>query len=89
MMLRPIPPAPKTTTDSPIFNLALFSTTPKPVVCNYIAKGLKLDSQSFSQSIGDNQTVTLDFTSQIGGPSQKSKGIFMSGYYNPNVTGQQ
>lgn len=64
-------------------------TTPKPVVCNYIAKGLKLDSQSFSQSIGDNQTVTLDFTSQIGGPSQKSKGIFMSGYYNPNVTGQQ
>ena len=53
----------------------------KPIVCNYVIKGLKLDSESFSQSIGDNQTVTLDFSTQIGGPSQKSKGIFMSGYY--------
>ena len=53
----------------------------KPIVCNYVIKGLKLDSESFTQSIGDNQTVTLDFSTQIGGPSQKSKGIFMSGYY--------
>jgi hypothetical protein len=56
--------------------------SPKPIVCNYVIKGLKLNSQSFSQSIGDNQTVSLDFSTQIGGPEQKSKGIFMSGYHN-------
>ena len=56
--------------------------SPKPIVCNYVVKGLKLDSESFSQSIGDNQTVTLDFSTQIGGPTQKNKGIFMSGYHN-------
>ena len=31
-MFRPMPPAPNTTTDSPILSLALFSATPKPVV---------------------------------------------------------
>tara|TARA_Y100000401_G_scaffold115625_1_gene119685 strand:- start:604 stop:2058 length:1455 start_codon:yes stop_codon:yes gene_type:complete len=60
-------------------------TDPKPIVCNYIVKGLKLDSESFSSDIGSNKTVTLDFSTQIGGPSQKNKGIFMSGYHNPDV----
>src|SRR5262245_20226058 len=31
-MLSPTPPAPNTTTDSPIFTLALLTTTPNPVV---------------------------------------------------------
>ena len=57
-------------------------TSPKPIVCNYVVKGLKLDSQSFSSDIGSNKTVTLDFSTQVGGPSQKNKGIFMSGYHN-------
>jgi len=56
--------------------------SPKPIVCNYVIKGLKLDSQSFSSDIGSNKTVTLDFSTQIGGPTQKNKGIFMSGYHN-------
>ena len=55
---------------------------PKKAVVNYLVKGLKLDSQSFSSDIGSNKTVTLDFTSQIGGPDQFSHGVFMSGYYN-------
>tara|TARA_B100000519_G_C14213698_1_gene423883 strand:+ start:23 stop:1429 length:1407 start_codon:yes stop_codon:yes gene_type:complete len=59
-----------------------FAGSTKPIVCNYVLKGLKLDSQSFSSDIGSNKTVTLDFSTQIGGPSQKSKGIFMSGYHN-------
>ena len=46
----------------------------------YLVRGLKIDSESFSSSIGDNKTVTLDFSSQIGGPEQKGVGIFMSGY---------
>ena len=59
-------------------------TDPKPIVCNYIVKGLKLDSESFSSDIGSNKTVTLDFSTQIGGPSQKNKGIFMSGSHSIN-----
>ena len=35
------------------------------IICNYFLKGLKLDSQSFAGGIGDNKSVTLDFTSQI------------------------
>lgn len=49
------------------------------VVCNYIVKGLKVDSQSFTSSIGDNKSVTLDFSAQIGGPNQSGMGVFMSG----------
>ena len=49
------------------------------VVCNYIVKGVKIDSQSFTSSIGDNKSVTLDFSAQIGGPNQVGMGVFMSG----------
>ena len=49
------------------------------VICNYIVKGLKLDSESFSSSIGDNKSVTLDLSCQIGGPTQSGVGLFMSG----------
>ena len=59
-------------------------TSPKPIVCNYVVKGLKLNSESYSSDIGSNKTVSLDFTTQIGGPSQKSKGVFMSGYHSIN-----
>jgi hypothetical protein len=55
---------------------------PKKAIVNYIIKGLKLDSQSFSSDIGSNKSVTLDFSSQVGGPDQFAHGVFMSGYYN-------
>ena len=51
------------------------------VAANYILKGIKLDSQSFSLGMGDNKTVSLSFSSQIGGPEQSGLGLFMSGYY--------
>lgn len=51
----------------------------RQALCNYILKGLKLDSQSFSSDIGSNKTVTLDFSTQIGGPDQFAHGVFMSG----------
>jgi len=54
----------------------------KAVVCNYIVKGLKLDSESYSSDIGSNKTVTLDFSAQVGGPDQSGQGVFMSGFYN-------
>ena len=58
----------------------------KPVVCSYFVKGLKIDSQSFTASIGDNKTVSLEMTAQIGGPEQSGHGVFMSGSYNTQQT---
>ena len=55
-------------------------------VCNYILKGVKLNSQSFSSDIGSNKTVTLDFSTQIGGPDQFDHGVFMSGYHTPDAS---
>ena len=56
--------------------------TPKPVVVAYLMRDLKIDSESFSSSIGDNKSATLDFSCQIGGPEQKNVGVFMSGWHN-------
>jgi hypothetical protein len=45
----------------------------------YTLKGIKIDSQSFSSSIGSNKTVDLTFSTQIGGPNDENNGVFMSG----------
>jgi len=55
--------------------------TTKDTVMNYEMKGVKLDSESYSSSIGDNKTVTYDFSCQVGGPDQTDVGVFMSGFY--------
>ena len=54
----------------------------RPIAIAYLARDLKIDSESFTSSIGDNKSVTLDFTCQIGGPEQTNVGVFMSGWYN-------
>ena len=41
-----------------------------------------LDSESFSSAIGDNKTVDLTFSTQIGGPEEVGVGVFVSGYEN-------
>jgi len=46
---------------------------------DYHIKKAKLDSEEFSSSIGDNKSVTLNFSAQVGGPSQNDIGFFMSG----------
>jgi hypothetical protein len=51
-------------------------STPKMV---YTLKGCKLDSESFSSSIGSNKTVDLTFSTQIGGPTDNAHGVFVSG----------
>lgn len=43
----------------------------------YTLKGAKLDSQEFSSSIGDNKSVSLTFSAQIGGPSETTVGLFI------------
>ena len=56
----------------------------KTTVCKYVLKDMKPDSQSFSSSIGDNKSVTLDFSTQIGGPRQTDVGLFMAGITQTN-----
>ena len=41
-----------------------------------------LDSESFSSSIGDNKSVDLTFSTQIGGPEEQGIGVFISGFEN-------
>ena len=47
--------------------------------CKYILKKARLDGHSYSTSIGDNKTVTLNMSSQIGSAQQSDVGLFMSG----------
>jgi hypothetical protein len=41
-----------------------------------------LDSESFSSAIGDNKTVDLTFSTQVGGPEESAVGVFFSGIEN-------
>jgi hypothetical protein len=59
------------------------TTLPSPYALKYTLKGAKLDSQSFSSAIGDNKSVTLAFSAQIGGPNDTNKGLFIETSTNP------
>jgi len=48
-------------------------------IAAYVLKNMKPEAQSYSSSIGDNKTVTLDFATQIGGPNQTDVGLFFKG----------
>ena len=45
----------------------------------YTLKGAKLDSENFSSTIGDNKTVDLSFSAQVGGADDPGKGVYISG----------
>ena len=49
------------------------------VAMRYIFKGARLESESFSSTIGDNKTVDLTFTAQVGGPDDPNNGVYISG----------
>jgi hypothetical protein len=42
-------------------------------------KGAKLESESYSSSIGSNKTVDLVFNAQVAGPNDTDNGLFVSG----------
>ena len=42
-------------------------------------RGAKLDSENFSSTLGDNKTVELSFSCQVGGADDPAKGIYISG----------
>lgn len=52
------------------------------VAMKYVIKGAQLESESFSSSIGDNKTVDLTWTAQVGGPEDKTRGIQIMGSRN-------
>lgn len=45
----------------------------------YRALGVKLSNQALSSSIGPSDSITLSYVGQIGGPSDTTAGIFLSG----------
>jgi cell division protease FtsH len=47
----------------------------------YGISGALLSSETYSENLGDNQTVDLTFGLQLGGANDTENGIFMSGSY--------
>lgn len=44
-------------------------------------KNARLDSENFTSAIGDNETVDITFSTQIGGSNDTENGLFMEGSY--------
>lgn len=51
------------------------------VLAQYNVRNAKINRTSYSDSIGSNRSVTLNFTSEIGGPASTNVGLFLSGVY--------
>jgi len=69
------------TTYTPIVTIEKPICNDNTVVAQFKLKGAKLDSQEFSSDIGANKTVTLTFSTQVGGPQDLNNGLFISGQY--------
>lgn len=51
----------------------------------YTIKGAIFQGESYSQGIGDNETVDITYTVQIGGSNDTENGLFMSGSYQNSL----
>jgi hypothetical protein len=59
------------------------------IAMQYIIKGALLEGESFSSSIGDNKSVDLTFTAQIGSPNDTARGLMVKGSRNAlSITGE-
>lgn len=67
------------TSYNPVIKINKPGAAGEDVVARFSLKNAKLDSQEFSSDIGSNKSVTLNFSSQIGGPEDKVNGLFISG----------
>lgn len=55
----------------------------------YEVRGAKLVSENFSSAIGDNKSVDLVFTTQIGGPQDTTNGLYVwtqNSNYTPSIS---
>ena len=57
-----------------------------PVAMAYTLRGARLESENISSSIGDNKSVDLTFSAQIGGADDVGRGLFISGKEAPEAT---
>jgi hypothetical protein len=51
----------------------------------YGISGALLSSETYSENLGDNQSVDLTFGLQLGGANDTENGVFMSGSYTPDA----
>ena len=49
------------------------------VALRYTMKGAKLESETFSSTIGDNKSVDLSFTTQVGSADDMRNGLYIEG----------
>jgi hypothetical protein len=49
------------------------------VALRYTMKGAKLESETFSSTIGDNKSVDLSFTTQVGSSDDMKRGLYIEG----------
>jgi hypothetical protein len=68
-------------TYTPIVTIERPACNDSTVVAQFKLKGAKLDSQEFSSDIGANKTVTLTFSTQVGGTQDLNNGLFISGLF--------
>ena len=54
-------------------------TKDSPVAMKFTLRGCQLDSENISSTIGDNKTVDLSFSCQVGGADDPGKGVFIYG----------
>ena len=67
------------------FTITLDDNAGNPKV-KYGISGALLSSETYSENLGDNQSVDLTFSLQLGGANDTENGIFMSGSYsNDNI----
>ncbi len=66
--------------DGALFNgtITMKEPTGGLVALIYSIRGMKLDSQDFSSSIGENKTVSLSFSTQVSSSTDLTNGIFIS-----------
>jgi hypothetical protein len=63
------------------FTITLDDSGGNPKV-KYGISGALLSSETYSENLGDNQTVDLTFNVQLGGANDTENGVFMSGSYS-------
>jgi len=51
------------------------------IMVQFVFKGARLESETFSNTLGDNQTVDITLSCQIGGGNDNSNGLFLYGTY--------
>lgn len=57
----------------------------RPIIARYRLLGVKLDGTNYGLQVGQNKSVTLDFSRQIGSASQQV-GLFLSGVIGSNAS---